>query len=279
MKSGGCQRNKKAIHLAFQLSHGPEQECVWGLLDTVHLHRWWKAKEIVDSNPQDHSLKLWPSLNFILTGHCSTKALNIASKPGCGCVKGAESGEGVVEEAVSVASSVLRPGLTIEEELDWWPLETSCQTKRLFKLSFHLHAQQHSGCHPYKCQHQCCLIALFPPLSELVCFEKLTIQKNPFRIMQSTNKQKNLCSVDWHSQAKCYLSFLPKNYEYCHSCVLNVYSLINSRLLRIMKGNVYNMDFLLTVRIWKRRCTVNIVTEPAREGYHLCNLCYVNNTM
>lgn len=116
--------------------------------DTVHLHGWWKAKEIMHFNPQDRSLKKWPGLNFISTGSCNTKAFNIASKPFCGYVKGAERREGVMEEAVSVASSVQRPGLSIEEEPDWWPLETSFQTKRLFKLSFHLHAQQHSGCRP-----------------------------------------------------------------------------------------------------------------------------------
>lgn len=154
--------------------------------DTVHRRRWWKAKEIMESNKQDHSLKRWPSLNFILTGGCNTKAFNIASKPNWGCVKEAECREGAMEEAVSVASSVQRPGFAIEEEPDWWPLETSCWTKSLFKFSIYMHSNIPAAI-LHKCQHQCCLIGLFPLLPKLVCFEKLSIQRNLFRFKITMN--------------------------------------------------------------------------------------------
>lgn len=144
------------------------------------------------SDPQDHSLKKWPCLNFILTGSCNTKAFNIASKPSCGCVKGAECREGVVGRGC-VSGFLCATSRPCHRGRAWlmtfrnlYARQRACSRSR----SIYMHSNIPAAI-LHKCQHQCCLIALFPPLPELDCFEKkkLRIQRTHSESCKKTCKQ------------------------------------------------------------------------------------------
>lgn len=183
------------------------------------------------SDPQDHSLKKWPSLNFILTGSCNTKVFNISSKPSCGSVKGAECMEGVVGRGCvsSFLCAASRPCYRGKAWLvtfrNLFARQRACSISR----SIYMHSNIPAAI-LHKCQHQCCLIALFPPSAWVSLFWNWVRTEDSFRIVQKKSLNNRTYS-DWYFKAKYYFSFVLKtttNRHVLESWIRLFWCLINS---------------------------------------------------